>query len=455
MVNFSAFSYRMLSVAAVVSMATFIAVGQPLPASALSSSTQLVANNSLSSSQSLTKQATSHTVSNLSTAADSDFISLSWDGKNYVSDTTQPFFVRQKAFPGSSDGSHIKIKNNGPNDGRLQAKIVEVKTTVDGQSNPSDQFFRDASAVWKGAFGNGSTSFTQLSSSTDGNTLVGEIPLKKGEVVDVGFGYRMDDASNSYLSSNSRIGSYKVNFTLSGADVVAPVSAISLSVVGNLIDKDGDKLADAGESIEWVFTVKNTGNTSLDDIKIISDYLKSKGVTAQCEATTLAPGATTTCRATTSVDAAEVKQGKIELTAVVQSKDSSSAPVSSQTATAIVLTDVSGTGNNPTPTATPSPQNPTSSPSPSTNPSPNPVGTTSPPQQVGDNNTNNPSTTDNTDGNNNPSGRVDSGELNNTVSTALMSIGIFLMVLGFMVLLWVFLRRRKDEKENDATGSVE
>lgn len=78
----------------------------------------------------------------------------------------------------------------------------------------------------------------------------------------------------------------------------------------------------AGDTIDYTFTVTNTGSTSLTGIAVDDDLLKAKGIAVTCAATQLAPGASTTCDAASaySVTTADITAGGVTNTATATAK---------------------------------------------------------------------------------------------------------------------------------------
>jgi len=77
--------------------------------------------------------------------------------------------------------------------------------------------------------------------------------------------------------------------------VPSPIAGAGLSLLksAQLNDTNGDGLADVGETIQYSFVLTNTGNVTLNSVTV-SD---PKAGPVTCSATTLAPGAATTCTA--------------------------------------------------------------------------------------------------------------------------------------------------------------
>ncbi|KRF20992.1 hypothetical protein ASG90_00825 [Nocardioides sp. Soil797] len=88
-------------------------------------------------------------------------------------------------------------------------------------------------------------------------------------------------------------------------------TALVLDKSNELVDKDGDEKADAGEKIRYTFEVTNTGTVTVDGISIDDDMLADAGVEITCKATKLAPGESTTCTAVYTVTDKDVDADKV------------------------------------------------------------------------------------------------------------------------------------------------
>ena len=123
---------------------------------------------------------------------------------------------------------------------------------------------------------------------------------------------------------------------------------LTLRKRAELQDRDGDERADEGERIRYTFTVRNTGTTTLRNVRVNDPMLRRAGVEVSCRRTTLAPGASTTCSATYVVTRADVEAGEVAntATAVANSPDG---VVHSDDDTAVVLSQDSNDGNNNNP----------------------------------------------------------------------------------------------------------
>ncbi|MFC4878280.1 DUF7507 domain-containing protein [Microbulbifer halophilus] len=74
----------------------------------------------------------------------------------------------------------------------------------------------------------------------------------------------------------------------------------------------------AGDTVEYTFTVTNSGNVTIDGIAIDDPQLD---VAANCDTTTLAPGASASCSGSHSITQAEVDAGRVENTATANGTD--------------------------------------------------------------------------------------------------------------------------------------
>ncbi|MFE6867280.1 hypothetical protein ACFVFS_12015 [Kitasatospora sp. NPDC057692] len=128
----------------------------------------------------------------------------------------------------------------------------------------------------------------------------------------------------------------------SDAIVPAPekpaVALVKTSSTGTLV---------AGEQITYKFTVTNTGNVTLKDVKVNETAFTGSGkidpVTCPKEAATLAPGATVLCTATYTVTQADVDAGSVKNTATATgTPPRGEPPVSPPSETTATTTDQPG-----------------------------------------------------------------------------------------------------------------
>jgi len=100
---------------------------------------------------------------------------------------------------------------------------------------------------------------------------------------------------------------------------------------GTPTDVNGSGITDAGDTIQFTFTVTNTGNVPLSLLNIEDDMLGGQSIPITCEITTLAPGASTTCRADRPYVVTETDEarGSVNNVAVARATDPDAGPVAS------------------------------------------------------------------------------------------------------------------------------
>ena len=120
------------------------------------------------------------------------------------------------------------------------------------------------------------------------------------------------------------------------------------------LDLGADGVATVGDIITYSFVITNTGNVTIDNISV--DDADVTGLS--CNATSLAPGATTTCSATYALTQADIDAGSHTNTAIVNGTDPNGDPVSDPSDDPDDPTDVDpdGDGEPDDPTVTPLPQ---------------------------------------------------------------------------------------------------
>ncbi|MCH8614486.1 DUF11 domain-containing protein, partial [Arsenicicoccus dermatophilus] len=119
------------------------------------------------------------------------------------------------------------------------------------------------------------------------------------------------------------------------------VPSLSLDkVAGPLVDANGDKRQDAGDTISYSFVVTNTGNVTLDPVTISDPTLNL--LLVPCGTGGLAPGATRTCPAVTyTVTQADADAGSVQNTASAQGRSPQGTTVGAtdQTTTSLTPTE--------------------------------------------------------------------------------------------------------------------
>ncbi|OKI48049.1 hypothetical protein A6A29_03060 [Streptomyces sp. TSRI0281] len=114
-----------------------------------------------------------------------------------------------------------------------------------------------------------------------------------------------------------------------GTSVVSPPDDVTLIVSSELglrLEKSADdsRVYRAGDVVTYTYTVTNTGNATLTGVGVTDDLVPD----VTCGATTLAPGATTTCTGTYTVTAADAARGTIVNVAAAHGQSGSTPVVS-------------------------------------------------------------------------------------------------------------------------------
>lgn len=165
-------------------------------------------------------------------------VQLSWDGSSYAASTTVSYFGTPVVVPGDSATRTLQVRNDGPTDGYLTAKIVNVDLrtpeAVDTHHNSVHQA-PDASGLYGGAGDQGniyddilidwaaaSASLSEL--SLNGTTQFMRVPIARGEVVPVTLTYDFPIASTSGNLANVdlREASFDVELQIGGDASVPP-----------------------------------------------------------------------------------------------------------------------------------------------------------------------------------------------------------------------------------------
>ncbi|MGL5857935.1 MAG: DUF7507 domain-containing protein [Angustibacter sp.] len=146
---------------------------------------------------------------------------------------------------------------------------------------------------------------------------------------DVDAGEVANTATSSGLSST---GATVTSAPASSSVAVQQTSTLSLTKSASVTDVNGNGVTDLGDRIAWSFLLRNTGNTTLDTLSVTDP--RAGAVT--CPVSTLAPGAQTTCTATTPyvVTQPDVDAGLVSNSATARAQQvTNDAPVTSNTST--------------------------------------------------------------------------------------------------------------------------
>ncbi|MFD8483924.1 hypothetical protein [Kitasatospora sp. NPDC059673] len=107
-----------------------------------------------------------------------------------------------------------------------------------------------------------------------------------------------------------------------GDEVVSPPAEVTLPVVG-IAELGIEKIADSpgpfhlGDTINYTYTVTNTGTAIVHNLKVVDDHVPF----VTCDATTLNPGESTLCHGSYVVTAADVQAGHVTNTAHANGTD--------------------------------------------------------------------------------------------------------------------------------------
>ncbi|KRC62467.1 hypothetical protein ASE14_01105 [Agromyces sp. Root81] len=163
---------------------------------------------------------------------------------------------------------------------------------------------------------------TNVASSTEGCSVAGGSltcvgsTLRVGESADIVLTGTAPSTDSTRLVNTASVlanepDDVQSNNTASAETLVQAGAAADFTFekTATLVDENDNELADAGERIAYTFEVTNTGNVELTDLAI-ADPL---GGSVTCEATVLAPAASTSCATNDDyvVTAEDVKAGSV------------------------------------------------------------------------------------------------------------------------------------------------
>src|SRR5699024_3266069 len=76
-------------------------------------------------------------------------------------------------------------------------------------------------------------------------------------------------------------------------------------------NSDTEKVTEVGQKVTYTFVVTNTGNTSLDDVKVTDPMLEEAGIKVELDKTTLKPGESVTGKAVYTVTKEDLKKSDL------------------------------------------------------------------------------------------------------------------------------------------------
>ena len=139
--------------------------------------------------------------------------------------------------------------------------------------------------------------------------------------------------TNTATATATAPGGASVGDTGTASLPIAPaMPALEVEKEGDL---RGDRVLDAGDTIAYRFTVTNSGDVTITDVRIRDPRLR--GGRVLCETTSLAPGGSTTCRATYEVTAADARRGRVRNVARAEGDRPDGGMVTSEPSQAVVV----------------------------------------------------------------------------------------------------------------------
>lgn len=135
-------------------------------------------------------------------------IQMSWDGEHYSSSTSEAFFGTPVVVPGDSVRRTLLVRNDGPSDAMLRARITNVELTHDR----ADGFYDKLLIDWN----TGQTTMRQLAANGETNIL--EIRLAQGAETEITIGYHLpvDTVEGNRRGGPPRLAGFDVELDLVG-----------------------------------------------------------------------------------------------------------------------------------------------------------------------------------------------------------------------------------------------
>ena len=136
-------------------------------------------------------------------------LQLSWDGEQYSSATSEAFFGTPVVVPGDSVRRTLFVRNDGPSDAILRAKITNVELTQDR----SDAFYDTLLIDWD----TGQTTMRQL--AANGETTIVDMQLAQGAETQITIGYHfpLETTQGNRGGGPPRMAGFDVELDLAGA----------------------------------------------------------------------------------------------------------------------------------------------------------------------------------------------------------------------------------------------
>ncbi|MBO9523210.1 MAG: DUF11 domain-containing protein [Nocardioidaceae bacterium] len=118
-----------------------------------------------------------------------------------------------------------------------------------------------------------------------------------------------------------------------------PAPAIDLTKAAGTVSDNDANGTDAGDTLGFTFSVKNTGNVTLNPVVVADPLLTGQGITISCPPGPLAPGATTACTASApyTLTQADIDSGAVSNTATASGTTPSGSTVTDPSSTSTPL----------------------------------------------------------------------------------------------------------------------
>ena len=168
-----------------------------------------------------------------------------------------------------------------------------------------------------------------------------------------------DVANGGFVDAATASGTAPGGTAVTSASSTATVAAVEAAAALEVRKTADPTTVQAGETVTFTHEVTNIGDETLSEIAIQETVFSGTGTppNVTCEATTLAPGQTTTCTGTYVATAEDAAAGMINNTAVASGTTAAGTAVTSDPATATVTAEAATPpGPSPTPTATARPR---------------------------------------------------------------------------------------------------
>ena len=138
-------------------------------------------------------------------------LQLSWDGEHYSSSTSEAFFGTPVIVPGDSARRTLLVRNDGPSDAILRARITNVELTDDRAEGFYDKLLID----WN----TGQTTMRQL--AANGKTTIMDMQLAQGAETELTIGYHLpeDTTEGNRSGGPPRMAGFNVELDLVGMSV--------------------------------------------------------------------------------------------------------------------------------------------------------------------------------------------------------------------------------------------